>query len=166
MPQHGLVTAEALPRVSGRHRNHALAALRRERAIQLRASGLTFSAIAQEMGYASKGTVHHIVTKAMNEHVVEAVTDRRLLEGARLDALQAAIWHRAMAGDVRACWEARAIILARIKLFGLDKNEATSVIPRTAVVEPTVENLEAFIQGLGGDLGCNVQQATADRGLS
>lgn len=128
-----MTTSPVLPQVQGRHRNRALAALRRERAIHLRAAGMTFAAIAQEMGYASKGTVHHIVSKAMTEHVAEAVGDRRLLEGAHLEALQRGIWEKAMTGDIAAIREARAIILARVKLFGLDQEPRDPAKPRTLV---------------------------------
>ena len=61
------------PRVRGRHRNHALAAVRRAKAIELLASGLTFQAIADELGYASKGTVHHVLDQATQGLVAEAV---------------------------------------------------------------------------------------------
>lgn len=133
-----------LPRVCGRHRNRALAALRRERAVRLRTSGMTYQAIADEMGYSSKGTVYNVVKQAMCEHVTDAVAERRQLEGARLDALQAGLWERAMAGDVAAAMECRNIILARIKLFGLELDRERSK-PPTVVIEPTVENVEAFI---------------------
>ena len=40
----------ALPRVSGRHRNKALAVARRTRAVELRCQGWTYEAIAEEFG--------------------------------------------------------------------------------------------------------------------
>lgn len=76
--------------------HHALAALRRVRAIQLRASGMTFAAIAEDLGNASKGTLYRLVAEAMIEHVAEAVADRRAAEGARMDALQFGTWEKAM----------------------------------------------------------------------
>jgi len=59
------VSVDALPRVEGRHRNRALAAARRARAIQLRAQGWTYEQIANELGYANRGTVCHIVNDAL-----------------------------------------------------------------------------------------------------
>jgi hypothetical protein len=46
----------------------------------------------------------------------EAVEDHQQLELARLDALQAALWDNAMAGDVEAAREVRAVIMARCRL--------------------------------------------------
>ena len=44
-----------LPRVQGRHKNHVLAARRRIRAVELASRGLTYQAIADELGYANRG---------------------------------------------------------------------------------------------------------------
>ena len=43
-----------LPRVSGRHRNSALAKARTVRALELAAEGHTYAAIAAELGYADR----------------------------------------------------------------------------------------------------------------
>ena len=48
-------TAASLPPAAWRHRNHALAAARRTRAVQLRTQGWTYEAIARQLGYASPG---------------------------------------------------------------------------------------------------------------
>ena len=112
-------TAASLPPVTGRHRNHALAAARRTRAVQLRAQGWTYEAIAQQLGYASRATVYAIVRKALDTHEAEEFARHRSLERARLDRLQASLWSRAMAGDVSAVAEARRIIDTRIRLLGL-----------------------------------------------
>ena len=93
-------TAAALPRVQGRHRNKALAAARRARAVELVADGMTYQQIADEMGYSNKGTVYRIVQQALARQTAEAAEELQGLEVARLDALQAALWDRAMAGDV------------------------------------------------------------------
>lgn len=50
----------AIPLVSGRHRNRALATARHARAIQLATGGRTYQEIADELGYANRGTVHPI----------------------------------------------------------------------------------------------------------
>ena len=42
-----------LPRVSGRHRDRALASARKCRAIQLKLQGLTYQQIADQLGYTS-----------------------------------------------------------------------------------------------------------------
>jgi hypothetical protein len=131
------VSVAALPRVEGRHRNRALAAARRARAIDLRIQGWTFEAIAAELGYANRGTVCRIIAGALHAHTVEAVDALRSLEGERLDALQYAIWEKAMAGDVDAARAAIRIIVARSRLFGLEGKGAIDdeeQWPRTVVL--------------------------------
>src|SRR5918994_6925159 len=92
----------ALPRVTGRHRNRALAGARRARVLELRAQGWTYEAIADQLGYTSRATVHHILKAALAAQQAEDVQQFRALETARLDALQAAVWDRAMANEVAA----------------------------------------------------------------
>ena len=114
----GMSTA-ALPRVSGRHRNTALAAARRTRAVELRTQGWTYDAIAEELGYAHRATVYAIVHKALATHEAGETEYLRELETQRLDRLQGAVWDRAMTGDVAAITEGRRIIEARVRLQGL-----------------------------------------------
>lgn len=113
------MSVDALPRVEGRHRNRALAAARRARAIELRAQGWTYEQIADELGYANRGTVCHVVNDALKVRTDEAVDKLRSLEVQRLDALQVALWHKAMAGDVIAAQAAIRIIASRCRLLGL-----------------------------------------------
>ena len=77
-----------LARVNGRHRNRALAASRRVRAVELKAAGLTYEQIAAELGYANRGTVYRIVSEALKAQTVEGVDQLRSLEVERLDQLQ------------------------------------------------------------------------------
>jgi hypothetical protein len=112
-------TGAPLTPVAGRHRNHALAAARRTKAIELRTEGWTYEAIAQQLGYANRGTAFAIVRKALDTHEAEEVERHRSLETARLDRLQATLWGRAMTGDVAAIAQARRIIETRIRLLGL-----------------------------------------------
>jgi hypothetical protein len=130
----------ALPRVDGRHRNRALAAARLARAIELRAQGRTYEQIADELGYANRGTVCHIVNDALKARTDEAVDTLRSLEAQRLDALQVALWDKAMAGDVIAAQAAIRIIVSRCRLLGLDREGLLGAgkprPPRTVVVPP------------------------------
>lgn len=77
-----------LPRVEDQHRNRALAAAFHARAVQLITQGLTYQQVADQMGYANKGTVHHLVGKTLAQTTTAAVEDLRQLEADRLDALQ------------------------------------------------------------------------------
>jgi transposase-like protein len=60
-------------RVRGRHRNTALAAWRRTRAVELATQGLTYQQIADELGYANRGTVHRIVQQALESRLTEGL---------------------------------------------------------------------------------------------
>jgi orotate phosphoribosyltransferase-like protein len=127
--------------VHGRHRNKALAAARRVRAVELKTSGYTYSQVAAELGYTSRGTAYNVVTKALRDQTAEAVTDLRDLENARLDALQVALWDAAMTGDVSAAVAVVKIVQARVRLNALGPAGADlgalSQTPRTLVVPPT-----------------------------
>lgn len=126
----------AIPLVTGRHRNRALSAARQARAVQLATEGHTYQQIADELGYANRGTVHHIVHDALARDRKDAVEHHHQLELARLDAVQAALWDRAMAGDVEAAREVRAVIMARCRLLGLDEKakRQKAWAPRTVVL--------------------------------
>ena len=114
------VAAVELPRVNGRHRDRALAAARRTKAVQLKTAGLTYEEVARELGYTSKGTAFNVVAKALREQTAEAVADLRDLENARLDALQHALWDAAMTGDIKAVAAIVQIVQARVHLNGLE----------------------------------------------
>lgn len=113
--------AEALPRVSGRHKNHVLAAQRRTAAVRLLREGQTYQQVADTLGYANKGTVHRLVRKALVAHEVDEVDSYRHTELERLDALQAALWDQALAGDVRASEQCLRIVQTRVRLLALDQ---------------------------------------------
>jgi hypothetical protein len=134
----------ALPLVSGRHRNRALATARHARAIQMATEGRTYQEIVDELGYANRGTVHYIVHDALTRDRKDAVDDHRQLELARLDALQVALWDKAMAGDVEATREVRAVIMARCRLLGLGEGSKRprDWAPRTVVL--SIEDREVL----------------------
>jgi len=136
--------ASTLPRVQGRHRNRALAGRRRVRALQLVSEGRTYQQVADELGYANKGTVHHLVQRELGAQLVESVDELRQTEVARLDALQAVLWDRAMSGDLQAAKVVAGIIMARCRVRGLlsttrpeVKRASDNCGPRTLVISPT-----------------------------
>ena len=133
------VSLPELPRVRGQHRNKALAAARRVRAVELRTTGLTYDQIAAELGYANRGTVYRLVSEALETQTVEAVDQLRSLEVERLDRLQFGVWQKAMAGDVHAGSLAIRVIMARCRLLGLEGPSVLGVggsKPQTVVVPP------------------------------
>jgi len=91
-----LLETVVLPRVSGRHRDRALASARR-----------------------CPGTVCKIIKTAQAAQLTGAVEEHLDIEVSRLNALQAAVWPAAMSGDLRALVVAARIIDARCRLLGL-----------------------------------------------
>lgn len=82
-------------------------------------TGYTYQAIADQLGYASRGTVHRIVTKALKEQQVESVDELRQLELDRLDMLQYAYWDRALDGDHQAALLVLRVMDQRLRLLAL-----------------------------------------------
>ena len=103
----------------GRHRDHALAAYRRTRALELRAEGLGYQAIAEAVGYANRGTAHKVIAEALEARESQDVDFLRQIEVGRLDAIHAALWPAAIAGDVGAVMSLLRIIDMRCKVLGL-----------------------------------------------
>ena len=99
------------PRVNGRHQDKSLARARKQRAIELRMTGTTYQAIADEMGY--QNSVYTIIKQAQMQATAAAVEDHRQLELDRLDAMQEALWPEAMRGRVSAVRAVLRIIQAR-----------------------------------------------------
>ncbi len=114
------------------------------RALQLVGEGRTYQQVADELGYANKGTVHHLVQQELGAQLVESVAELRQTEVARLDALQEVLWDRAMSGDLQAVKVAAGIIMARCRVLGLlattspeAKGASSNCGPRTLVISPT-----------------------------
>ena len=130
-----------LPPVNGQHRNRALAAARRAKAVQLRTQGLTYDQMAGELGYANRGTVYRVVAEALKAQTLDAVGELRSLEVERLDRLQSAIWQKAMDGDVPSAAAILRCIMARCRLLGLEGRgllRAEEPRLRTLVVPPVM----------------------------
>lgn len=101
----------------------AEATKKRAQAVQLRLAGADWQTIADTLGYRSRGAACAAVSKALKEANHQAgfgAEQLRLIELARLDRLQRAMWQDAMRGDARAADTALRIVDRRIKLMGLD----------------------------------------------
>ncbi len=114
------------------------------RALQLVSKGLTYQQVADELGYANKGTVHHLVQQELGAQLVESVAELRQTEVARLNALQVVLWDRAMSGDLQAAKVVAGIIMTRCRVSGLLSTTSREVErassncgPRTLVISPT-----------------------------
>ena len=99
--------------------SQALARWRQCRAVELVLQGAKYDDVARAVGYANRGTAHRAVAKALSERLVDGIDELRALEVARLDALQAALWPQAEAGDTKAATTVTRIIDRRCRLLGL-----------------------------------------------
>ena len=118
-------------------------ALRCAQAVELAAQGCSYEVIAREVGYGHRGSAYRAVKQALQERIADAVDFYRTVEGARLDALQVAIWDKAMAGNVRAVNTVLKIIRLRCQLFNLymeDPSADRANAATTVVISP--ENLQ------------------------
>jgi hypothetical protein len=109
---------------------------RKARAVELAVMGTPYEEIAQEVGYANRGTAWRTVTNALAERTDKGVKELRVLEGDRLDQLQNALWGEAVAGDVKAVDAVLRIIQARVRLFGLDSPEVRAAEGLRVVIDP------------------------------
>lgn len=126
-----------------RCRNRPLAAWRRTRAVELATLGLSYDAIAHEVGYAHRATAYRAVHSALQERTAAAVAVLRQQELDRLDALQHALWERAMTGDVGAVLAVEKRVRARIRLQGLDGPRQANDRPPKATVVLTAAELRS-----------------------
>lgn len=107
-----------------------LDALRRqELAYRLFIAGASYAAIARtadperpgETLYAHKGSAFHAVQSAVERHSGFVDTEAmRQVESQRIDALQRALWPKALNGDSWAVLRIKELMERRSKLFGLD----------------------------------------------
>src|ERR687889_2222944 len=71
-------------------------------ALQLRQAGYTFAQIAKRLGYASGASAWYAVQAGLRATVHERADELRRHELQRLDAVQQALWPRAIRGDLHA----------------------------------------------------------------
>ena len=95
------------------------AAEKRAEALELRAMGYNYQAIADEVGYGSRGAAHKAVAQELRNIPREAAEQAREMELGRLDDLQMAAMNGAMSGDLFAIDRVVKIIESRARLLGL-----------------------------------------------
>lgn len=101
---------------------------RREAAVvQLRIAGNTFDQIATQLGLSGRSSANRIYRRVLDATVAEPAAELRQLEGARLDALQAQWWPRAVDGNYRAAQIILKLMERRARLFGLDAPQRVNV---------------------------------------
>lgn len=122
-------------------------------ALRLRSQGLTYREIAARLNV-DHSTAYRRVQRALDAVPLEDVTSYRTLEAERLDALQVAIWDRAIEGDLKALDRVLAIISRRAKLLGLDQPSRSQVQLSdftAADIDREVERLMAILRDHADD---------------
>jgi hypothetical protein len=103
------------------------ARLRDAKVFELRIQGFTFEQIAQEAGFSGPSGAWQAYQRVKGQMVFEPIDELRQLELMRLDAVQHALWDRAINGDLPAVNCVLKIMDLRAKLFGLYKPEKFEV---------------------------------------
>lgn len=115
------------------------------RVLKLRRSGLTFDAIASSQWqwppgegetrrlYSDRGAAHKAYRAALDRAYRPDVTEARQLEDGRLDDLLAAVYPKALRGDIGAANTAIRIGERRARLWGLD--HADGIAERMVQIE-------------------------------
>jgi hypothetical protein len=93
---------------------------RNMKAVELRASGMTYEEIAARMGWKNRGQAHQAVHKTLAKYEHLAVEEARTLSAMRLDSMLEAIWPKCLEGDIPAIRTALDIESQRAKLLGLN----------------------------------------------
>jgi hypothetical protein len=131
----------------------SIAARERERlAVELRVEGCTYAEIGARLGISDR-MASRVVNRAMNRVLREPVGQLIDLELARLDALWAAMWPRALAGSARHAEVCVAISARRCRLLGLDqpsKLEMHMSVEEVDALDREIEQLLAQRDGREG----------------
>jgi hypothetical protein len=120
---------------------------RRSKAFKMRLQGATFPHIAEQLGYNSRQAAWADYQSALREAAAEYdddIADARTFELERIDAVIAAAWEFADAGDIKALDVLLKCIDRRAKLLGLDK--PVQVELSLDMLETEIARLDAVIE--------------------
>jgi hypothetical protein len=127
----------------------AATAERRSRAVRLRIAGMDWEAIADQLGYASRGAACTDVTRAMERHVAAEKAEVEVLrqqELDRLNRLQAGLWTAATGGDAQSAEVVRKIIMDRCKVLGLAAPQRHELLTIDAI-DAQIRDLQLQLAG-------------------
>ncbi|MEK6443624.1 hypothetical protein [Pseudonocardia sp. T1-2H] len=125
----------------------AKTAERRTRAITLKIAGMDWQAIADQLGYASRGAACTDVTRAMEKNIAAegaAVEVFRSIQLARLERVIAAMWPQAIRGDTTSAEVVRKTVVDICKIMGLSAPQRHELL--------TLDALDAQIRQLTDEL--------------
>lgn len=90
-----------------------------QRTYEMRLSGMTFKQIAKELKYADPSGAYQAYQRAREIVSLENLSEWRLLELERLNALQGAIWGKALEGNLSCINAVLKISDLRARIIGL-----------------------------------------------
>lgn len=109
---------------------------RRAKNVALRKAGASFEQIATQLGYSDRGRAYHDFQAALKAIEAPGVEELRKLELERLDALQVAVWPKAISErDLKAMLVVIRIMERRSALMGLDAPRRTELSASEATPE-------------------------------
>ena len=116
--------------------------------LKLRAQGLTYREISERLNI-DPSTAQRRVKRGLAETIAESVDEMRRLEGDLLDALQFAVWSKAIEGNLQAVKTVLSVMERRSRLYGLDQ-------PHQVTIEQwSMESIDAEVQRLSRLLADN-----------
>ena len=118
-----------------------------ERAYELRLAGKTFKVIAKELGYSDPSGAYQAFQRAREIVSLENLSEWRLLELYRLDALQNSLWDKALEGNISAVNAVLKVFDLRARLIGLyapEKHEINTE-PIWGEVDEAVQELTKIL---------------------
>ncbi|MER7835354.1 hypothetical protein ABTY98_05435 [Streptomyces sp. NPDC096040] len=129
----------------------AQVAERRSKAIAMVLAGVDYDTIADRLGYASRGAAHTDVDRALSANLTNLETEAgklREIQFGRYQRLLAAVWPKALKGDLKAVEGAARLVDRIVRLWGLAEPERLDV------------NVDA--QRLGDEILALLREQTSD----
>lgn len=124
---------------------------RRAQAVELRIQGATFDQIAEKVGYTDKSAAYTAVRKAVQRIGREQAEELYDIDMARLERLLAAVWPKAMEGDLHAVDRVLSIMQRRARMLGYDGITITTE-QSSASADTSVPSLADLLGTDGGEL--------------
>jgi len=109
-----------MPSLNPTHVPSAEVIAKETQVLELRRAGMSFDAIATQVGLADRGSAHKAYKRGLARTLQQPAAEVRELEADRLDRLQVAVWAKALRGDLQAVDRVLRISERRARLLGLD----------------------------------------------
>jgi hypothetical protein len=140
----------------------AQVAERRTKAIAMVLAGVDYDTIAERLGYASRGAAHTDVDRALSANLTslkDKAQQLREVQAMRYQRLLAAVWPKALKGDLKAVETAARLVDRIVKLWGLaepdkldlDVTGQITAEDLLAIIRATPEGDDAELGAVGAD---------------